>query len=68
MWGAPILFAKKNDNFFLLCIDYRHLNKVIVKNKYPLSRINDMFDEPKEAKIFSKIDLRSGYYQLRIKE
>jgi hypothetical protein len=68
MWGAPILFVKKNDNFFLLCIDYRQLNKVIVKNKYPLPRINDMFDEPKEAKIFSKIDLRSGYYQLRIKE
>ena len=67
-WGAPILFVKKKDGTFRLCIDYRQLNKVTVKNKYPLPRIDDLFDQFKGAQVFSKIDLRSGYHQLRIKE
>jgi hypothetical protein len=67
-WGAPILFMKKKDGALRLCIDFRQLNKVIVKNKYPLPRINDLFDQLRGAHIFSKIDLRSGYYQVRIKE
>src|SRR5262249_34899281 len=67
LWGAPVLFVKKKDGTLRLCIDYRELNKVTVKNKYPLPRINDLFDQLKEAVVFSKIDLRSGYYQLRIR-
>jgi hypothetical protein len=67
-WGAPVLFVKKKDGTLRLCIDFRQLNKVIVKNKYPLSRIDDLFDQLKGAKIFSKIDLRSGYHQVRIKD
>ena len=67
-WGAPVLFVKKKDGTFRLCIDYRQLNKVTIKNKYPLPRIDDLFDQLKGAKVFSKIDLRSGYHQLRIKE
>jgi hypothetical protein len=67
-WGAPILFVKKKDGTLRLCIDFRQLNKVIVKNKYPLPRIDDLFDQLKGEKIFSKIDLRSGYYQVRIKD
>jgi hypothetical protein len=59
-WGAPVLFVKKKDGTLRLCIDFRQLNKVTVKNKYPLSRIDDLFDQLKDAKIFSKIDLRSG--------
>jgi hypothetical protein len=59
-WGAPILFVKKKDGTLRLCIDFRKLNKVTVKNKYPLPRIDDLFDQLKYAKIFSKIDLRSG--------
>ena len=66
-WGAPVLFEKKKDGTLILCIDFRQLNKVIVKKKYPLPRIDDLFDELKDAKIFSKIDLRSGYHQVRIK-
>jgi len=62
------LFVKKKDGTFCLCIDYRQLNKVIVKNMYPLPRIDDLFDQLKGARVFSKIDLRSGYHQLRIKE
>ena len=58
----------KKDGTLRLCIDYRQLNKVTVKNKYPLPQINDLFDQLKGAKVFSKIDLRSGYHQLRIKE
>ncbi|PKA59160.1 RNA-directed DNA polymerase like [Apostasia shenzhenica] len=65
-WGAPVLFAKKKDGSLRLCIDYRELNKITIKNKYPLPRIDDLFDQLKNAKIFSKIDLRSGYHQLRI--
>jgi len=67
-WGAPILFVKKKDGTLRLCIDYHQLNKVTVKNRYPLPRIDDLFDQLKGARVFSKIDLRSGYHQLRIKE
>ena len=67
-WGAPVLFVKKKDGSMRLCIDYRQLNKVTVRNKYPLPRIEDLFDQLQGATVFSKIDLRSGYHQLRIKE
>ena len=67
-WGAPVLFVKKKDSTLWLCIDYRQLNKLIIKNKYPLPRIDDLFDQLKGASIFSKIDLRSGYHQLKIKD
>jgi hypothetical protein len=67
-WGASVLFVKKKDGTLRLCIDYPQLNKVTVKNKYPLPRIHDLFDQLKGAKVFFKIDLRSGYHQLRIKE
>jgi hypothetical protein len=60
--------VKKKNRTFKLCIDYGQLNKVTIKNKYPLTRIDDLFDQLKGARLFSKIDLRSGYYQLRIKE
>ena len=66
-WGAPVLFVKKKDGSLRLCIDYRELNKVTIKNKYPLPRIDDMFDQLQGAQVFSKIDLRSGYHQLKIK-
>ena len=66
-WGAPVLFVKKKDGSMRLCIDYRELNKVTIRNKYPLPRIDDLFDQLADAKWFSKIDLRSGYHQLRIK-
>ena len=61
-WGAPVLFVKKKDGTLRLCIDYRQLNKVTVKNKYPLPRINDLFDQIRGATVFSKIDLRSSYH------
>ena len=67
-WGAPILFVKKKDGTLRMCIDYRQINKVTVKNKYPLLRIKDLFDQLRGASVFSKIDLRSRYYQLRVKE
>ena len=66
-WGAPVLFVKKKDGSMRLCIDYRELNKLMIKNKYPLPRIDDLFDQLKGAVCFSKIDLRSGYHQLKIK-
>ena len=66
-WGAPVLFVKKKDGSLRLCIDYRQLNKVTVRNKYPLPRIDDLFDQLQGASCFSKIDLRSGYHQLRIR-
>ncbi|KAA3477402.1 DNA/RNA polymerases superfamily protein [Gossypium australe] len=67
-WGAPMLFVKKKDGTMRMCIDYRQLNKVTIKNKYSLPRIDDLFDQLKGAIVFSKIDLKSGYYQLRVKE
>jgi hypothetical protein len=67
-WGASVLFVKKKDGTLRLCIDFGQLNKVTVKNKYPLPRIDNLFDQLKDAKIFSEIDLRSGYHQVRIKE
>jgi hypothetical protein len=66
-WGSPVLFVKKKDGILRMCIDYRFLNEVTIKNKYPLPRIDDLFDQLKDAKYFSKIDLRSGYYQLKIR-
>ena len=67
-WGAPVIFVKKKDGSLRLCIDYRDLNRAIVKNRYPMPRIDDLFDQMKGAAVFSKIDLRFGYHQLRIKE
>jgi hypothetical protein len=67
-WGAPVLFVTKKDGSMRMCIDYRSLNEVTIKNKYPLPRIDDLFHQLQGAKYFSKIDLRSGYHQLRIKE
>ena len=67
-WGALVLFVKKKDGTLQLCIDYRQLNKLTVKNKYLLPRMDDLFDQLKGASIFSKIDLLSGYHQLRIKD
>ncbi|GJV64757.1 retrotransposon protein, putative, ty3-gypsy subclass [Tanacetum coccineum] len=67
-WGVPILFFKKKDGSFRMCIDYRELNKLTVKNRYPLPRIDDLFDQLQGSSIYSKIDLRSGYHQLRVIE
>jgi hypothetical protein len=67
-WGAPVIFVKKKDGSLRLCIDYRDLNHATVKNRYPMLRIDDLFNQMKGAAVFSKIDLRSGYHQLRIKE
>ncbi|KAD7477365.1 hypothetical protein E3N88_00501 [Mikania micrantha] len=67
-WGAPVLFVKKKDGSFRMCIDYRELNKLKMKNKYPLPRIDDLFDQLRGATCFSKIDLRSGYHQLRVND
>jgi hypothetical protein len=67
-WEALVLFLKKKDGTLQLCIDYKQLNKVIIKNKYSLSHINNLFDQLKRAKVFSKINLRFRYYQLRIKD
>ncbi|GJU31287.1 putative reverse transcriptase domain-containing protein [Tanacetum coccineum] len=67
-WGAPLLFIKKKDYSFRMCIDHRELNKLTVKNRYPLPRIDDLFDQLRGACPFSKIDFRSGYHQLRVHE
>lgn len=67
-WGAPVLFVMKKNHTLRLCVDYRMLNKVTIKNKYPLPRIEDLFDQLKGATVFSKIDLRSGYHQVRVRE
>ncbi|GJR47199.1 reverse transcriptase domain-containing protein [Tanacetum coccineum] len=67
-WGVPVLFVKKKDGSLRMCIDYRELNKLMVKNRYPLPRIDDLFDQLQGSRFFSKIDLRSGYHQLRVHE
>ncbi|GJX99920.1 putative reverse transcriptase domain-containing protein [Tanacetum coccineum] len=65
-WGAPVLFVKKKDGSFRMCIDYHELNKLTVKNRYPLPRIDDLFDQLQGSSVYSNIDLRSGYHQLRV--
>ncbi|XP_075485291.1 uncharacterized protein LOC142525011 [Primulina tabacum] len=65
-WGAPVLFVKKKDGSMRLCIDYRELNKITIKNRYPLPRIDDLFDQLKGAAVFSKLDLRTCYHQLKV--
>ena len=67
-WGAPILFVKNKDGTFRMCIDCKQLNKMRIKNKHPLPRIDDLFDQIGGAKICSKIDLRSRYHQVWVKE
>ncbi|GJU38623.1 putative reverse transcriptase domain-containing protein, partial [Tanacetum coccineum] len=67
-WGAPVLFVKKKDGSFWMCIDYRELNKLTVKNRYPLPRIDDLFNQLQGSSVYSKIDIRSGYHQLRVRE
>jgi hypothetical protein len=67
-WGAPVLFVEKKDKSIRMCVNYRSPNEVTIKNKYPLPRIDDLFDQLKGAKYFSKEDLRSGYHQLKIRE
>ena len=67
-WGAPVLLVKKKDGSRRMCIDYRELNKVTIKNRYPLPRIDDLFDQLTGAKVFLKLDLRSGYHQLKVKD
>jgi hypothetical protein len=66
-WGALVLFVQKNDDSQMMCVDYRSLNDVTIKNKYPLPRIEDLFDQMRGARVFSKIDLRSGYHQMKIR-
>ena len=66
-WGAPILFVQKKDGSQRMCVDFRSLNDVNIKNKYPLPRIEDLFDQRRGARVFSKIDLRSGYHQMKIR-
>ena len=66
-WGCPAIFVKKKDGTLRMCVNYHPLNAVIVKNKYPLPHIDTLFDQLASAKVFSKIDLRSGYHQIKIR-
>jgi hypothetical protein len=67
-WGSPILFVDKRDGTIRLCVDYRKLNEVTIKNKYPLPKIQDLFDQLNGARVFSKIDFCTGYHQLKVRE
>jgi hypothetical protein len=67
-WGAPVLFVKKKDGSMRMCTDYRELNRVTIKNKYPLLRIDDLFNQLKGVSVFSKIDFLLGYHQLKVQE
>ena len=67
-WGAPVLVVKKKDGSLQLCIDYRQLNRVTIRNHYPLPRIDELFNQLQGSRVYSKIDLRSGYHQLRVQE
>ena len=67
-WGAPVLFSKKKDKTIRLCIDYRQLNRVTIKNRYPFPRIDDIFSQLRGLRVYSKIDLRTMYHQLRVRE
>ena len=68
LWGAPVLFVKKKDGRLRLCIDYKQLNRVTIRNQYPLLCIDELFDQLHGSRVYSKIDLRSGYHQLRVRE
>ena len=67
-WGAPVLFVKKKDGSLGLCLDYRQLNRVTIRNQYPLPRIDELINQLQGSQVYSKIDLRSGYHQLRVQE
>ena len=67
-WGAPAIFVNKSDGSLRMCIDYRELNKVTIKNKYPLPRIDNLLDQLRGASWFSKLDLRTGFHQLGVEE
>ncbi|GJS33664.1 putative nucleotidyltransferase, ribonuclease H [Tanacetum coccineum] len=67
-WGTPVLFVKNKDGSFWMCIDYRELNKLTVQNRYPLPRIDNLFDQLQGSRVYSKINLRSGYHQLKVQE
>ena len=67
-WGATVLFAMKKNNILRLCIDYQQLNTITIKNRYPLPRIDDLFDKLREARVYSKIHLRTDYHQLRVRK
>jgi hypothetical protein len=67
-WGSRLIFVDKIDGTIRLCVDYRRLNDVTIKNKYPLPKIDDLFDQMNGARVFSKIDLRTGYHQLKVRE
>jgi hypothetical protein len=68
LWGAPMLFVKKKNGSMRMCIDYQELNKVTIKNRYPLPRIDDLLGQLQRAQVFFKVDLLSGYHQVRVKE